>query len=86
MPQRVLLAGLFHETHTFLEGRTRLADFDERLGEQLWSAENDGTVFSFARRVGRCEPSPTISSRPKCDAFVPSWSALAFLALYHRSC
>lgn len=53
MSHRVLLAGLFHETHTFLEGRTRLADFEERLGNQLWSAENDGSPLSGVLDVAR---------------------------------
>lgn len=53
MPHRVLLAGLFHETHTFLAGRTRLADFEERLGEALWSAENDGSPLAGALEVAR---------------------------------
>src|SRR5262245_12206663 len=53
MPHRVLLAGLFHETHTFLEGRTRLADFEERLGDALWTAENDGSPLAGALEVAR---------------------------------
>src|SRR5262245_12921882 len=50
---RVLLAGLFHETHTFLEGRTTLADFEVREGDQLWSAENDGSPLAGALGVAR---------------------------------
>jgi microcystin degradation protein MlrC len=53
MSKRVLFAGLFHETHTFLGGRTSLAEFDERIGEQLWSAENDGSPLSGALGVAR---------------------------------
>lgn len=53
MPPRVLLAGLFHETHTFLEGMTALSDFDERVGEELWSAENDGSPLAGALEVAR---------------------------------
>ncbi|MGE5194587.1 MAG: M81 family metallopeptidase [Deltaproteobacteria bacterium] len=76
MPHRVLLAGLFHETHTFLEGRTRLADFEERLGDAMWSAENDGSplagVLEIARKSGwdvipvidlRATPGPTVEDR-----------------------
>jgi microcystin degradation protein MlrC len=76
MPHRVLLAGLFHETHTFLEGRTGLADFEERLGAALWSAENDGSplagVLGVARATGwdvipaidlRATPGPTVEDR-----------------------
>jgi microcystin degradation protein MlrC len=53
MSKRVLLAGLFHETHTFLEGRTSLADFEERVGDQLWLAENDGSPLAGALEVAR---------------------------------
>ncbi len=73
MPHRVLLAGLFHETHTFLEGRTTLKDFDERRRDSLWSAEHDGSplagVLEVARTCGwdvipvidmRATPGPTV--------------------------
>src|SRR5262249_1097648 len=53
MPSRVLLAALVHETHTFLEGRTTLADFDERSGEALWNAENDGSPLAGALEIAR---------------------------------
>src|SRR5260370_15286174 len=53
MPHRVLLAGLFHETHTCLEGRMALADFQERCGAELWSAENDGSPLAGALEVAR---------------------------------
>jgi len=53
MPARVLIAGLFHETHTFLEGRTTLADFSERVGNELWSAEQDGSPLAGALEVAR---------------------------------
>lgn len=44
--KRVLLAGLFHETHTFLEGITPLADFRVRRGLELFDAANDGSPLS----------------------------------------
>src|SRR6516165_10116974 len=53
MSRRVLVAGLFHETHTFLEGTTTLADFQERGGDALWSAENDGSPLAGALDVAR---------------------------------
>lgn len=43
MRARVLLAGLFHETHTFLEGTTPLEAFQLRLDEELLTARNDGS-------------------------------------------
>jgi microcystin degradation protein MlrC len=53
MPRRVLLAGLFHETHTFLEGRTRLEEFECRIGDALWSAENDGSPLAAVLEIAR---------------------------------
>ncbi|MSR56449.1 MAG: M81 family peptidase [Planctomycetaceae bacterium] len=86
MPPRVLLAGLFHETHTFLAGRTTLAEFDMRVGDQLWTAERDGSplagALDVARSAGwdvvpvidlRATPGPTVD-----DAVVEHfWSAVA---------
>ena len=53
MSRRVLMAGLFHETHTFLAGQTTLDDFDERRGTGLWSAENDGSPLAGALQIAR---------------------------------
>jgi microcystin degradation protein MlrC len=55
-PPRVLIAGLFHETHTFLEESTRLADFHRRRKAELLACEGDGSplgeVLAAARRYG----------------------------------
>jgi microcystin degradation protein MlrC len=51
MPKRVLLAGLFHETHTFLDGSTCLADFSARRGAELLDAAGDGSPLSGALEV-----------------------------------
>ncbi|HEV3006862.1 MAG TPA: M81 family metallopeptidase, partial [Pirellulales bacterium] len=51
MKRRVLVAGLFHETHTFLEGRTTLADFQVRRGEELLAAAGDGSPLAGALEV-----------------------------------
>jgi len=53
MSRRVLIAGLFHETHTFLDGRTTLDDFEMRAGDAIWSAENDGSPLAGALDVAR---------------------------------
>jgi microcystin degradation protein MlrC len=49
---RILLAGLFHETHTFLDGVTTLSDFQIRHGEELLASKGDasplGGVLEFA--------------------------------------
>src|SRR5690349_8720190 len=86
MPHRVLLAGLFHETHTFLEGHTTLADFEERVGDALLSAEGDGSplggTLDVARKCGwevipvidlRATPGPTVEDKV-VERF---WSAVA---------
>lgn len=74
MAKRVLLAGLFHETHTFLSGRMGLAEFEVRVGGELLGAEGDGSplagVLSVARGAGwevipvidlRATPGPTVA-------------------------
>ncbi len=56
MSKRVLIAGLFHETHTFLDGTTGLADFEIRLGDELLACAGDasplGGVLESARNFG----------------------------------
>ncbi|MCA9117525.1 MAG: M81 family metallopeptidase, partial [Planctomycetaceae bacterium] len=52
MSRRVLVAGIFHETHTFLEGTTPLADFTIRRGSELLEALGDGSPLSAALEVG----------------------------------
>lgn len=51
--KRVLLAGLFHETHTFLAGQTRLDDFEILRGDELLSAEGDASPLAGALEVAR---------------------------------
>ena len=49
--KRVLLAGLFHETHTFLDSVTPLESFDVRVGSELLDARGDGSPLSGALQV-----------------------------------
>ncbi|MFM8468442.1 MAG: M81 family metallopeptidase [Limisphaerales bacterium] len=71
---RVLIAGLFHETHTFLAGTTGLADFEVRLGDELLACAGDasplGGVLEAAKGFGwtvlptadfRASPSATVT-------------------------
>ncbi|MGE0605675.1 MAG: M81 family metallopeptidase [Pirellulales bacterium] len=51
MPPRVLFAGIFHETHTFLPGLTRLEDFELRLGQQLLAARGDSSPLAGGLEV-----------------------------------
>jgi len=70
---RVLIAGLFHETHTFLEGTTGLDAFEVRLGDELLACAGDasplGGVLEAAKGFGwtvlptadfRASPSATV--------------------------
>lgn len=41
MNRRILIAGLFHDTHTFVEGITGATDSGIRRGEELLRCEGD---------------------------------------------
>ena len=66
MNPKVLFAGLFHETHTFLEGRTTLSDFEIRRGEKMLACTGDsspmGGALEFAEDAG-WEILPTVDYR-----------------------
>jgi microcystin degradation protein MlrC len=51
-PKRVLLAGLYHETHTFLNEVTDLNNFDCLYGEELFTARGNGSPLAGAIEVG----------------------------------
>lgn len=46
MDKRVLLAGLFHETHSFLVGGSTLDDFQIRRGKELLAAAGDSSPLA----------------------------------------
>jgi len=71
---RVLFAGLFHETHTFLEGATGLDDFQVLLGADILGCKGDsspmGGALESAEEFGwevlpavdfRATPGPTVA-------------------------
>lgn len=66
MRRRVLIAGLFHETHTFLTERTPWSAFSVRRGEEFFAARGDGSplagVLEIADQCG-WEVIPTIDAR-----------------------
>lgn len=80
-PKRVLLAGLFHETHTFLNEVTDLDNFDCLYGEELFAARGNGSPLAGALEVGEeCgwEIIPSIDMRAMPsgivdDAVVETW-------------
>ena len=89
---RILLAGIFHETHTFLEGTTGLEQFTIRIGDEILQARGDaspiGGVLELAAEFGwevlpaadyRAQPSATVS-----DAVVGQfWADFTRLAAPH---
>lgn len=52
---RILLIGLFHETHCFAPGTTRLSDFTIRRGDELFAMEGDGSQIDGFLEVAREE-------------------------------
>ena len=52
-PKRVLLAGLFHETHTFLEEVTDRSQFATRRGAELLDTVGDGSPMGGAVEIAR---------------------------------
>jgi microcystin degradation protein MlrC len=73
MKKRVLIAGLFHETHTFLDGTTSLSDFQILRGEEMLRCEGDssplGGVLACADEFG-WEVLPTVDYRAQPSAIV----------------
>lgn len=53
MPKRVLLASLFHETHTFIPTMTMLGDFALRRGAELWRADGDVSTLAGSLAVAQ---------------------------------
>ncbi len=55
-PPRIFIAGLFHETHTFLDGTTKWADFQIVHGKELLTLKGDsspmGGVLEVAELLG----------------------------------
>jgi len=74
--KRVLLAGIFHETHSFLEDRTTLEQFEVLRGPELLSVRGDASPLAGAVDFGesagweflpaidlRAAPSGTVENR-----------------------
>ena len=66
MKPRILTAGLFHETHTFLDERTRWEDFAVAKGDEVFTRRGDGSptdgFLTTADELG-FEIIPTIDAR-----------------------
>ena len=66
MKPRILLAGFFHETHTFVDDVTTWEDFDVALGEAVLGKRGDGSpTDGFLAEAARqqFEVVPTIDAR-----------------------
>lgn len=81
MSHRIFIAGLFHETHTFVDDKTSLVDFKIRRGEEILACEGDasplGGVLEYAKQQEweifpaidyRATPSGTVD-----DEVVETW-------------
>ena len=70
---RILIAGLFHETHTFLEGSTSLADFFIIRDEQMLACCGDSSPLGGVLEIGKqfgWDFVPTIDYRAQPSAIV----------------
>ncbi|QEL22128.1 M81 family metallopeptidase [Bosea sp. F3-2] len=54
-PRRILLGSLFHETHSFVDEFTRLADFTIRTGDELLRRRGDGSTVDGFLEVAEAE-------------------------------
>ncbi len=66
MSHRVLIAGLFHETHTFLSERTPWSAFAIRRGDEFFAARGDGSPLAGVLEIAderKWELIPTIDAR-----------------------
>jgi microcystin degradation protein MlrC len=66
MAKRILLAGLFHETHTFLTEKTSQRDFTTVLGDDILAMEGNGSPIAGFLSVARAkdwEVLPTVDMR-----------------------
>ena len=52
---RILLAGLFHETHTFVDEITGIADYSINRGEAITARRGDGSTIDGFLEVAERE-------------------------------
>ncbi|MSR66668.1 MAG: M81 family peptidase [Pedosphaera sp.] len=89
MKRRILFAGLFHETHTFVEGRTKLGDFQIRRGSQMLACTGDASPLGSALQLAadlqweilpaadyRAVPGPTVDASVY-EQFIADFSTVA---------
>ncbi len=69
MPKKIVLAGIFHETNTFLKNKTPLAEFEKFAGNQLLAFQGDRASMSGFLEVAQHQdweliPTVFLRSRP----------------------
>jgi len=86
MKPRILFGGIFHETHTFLEGTTAWSDFIVTSDDEILKKLGDGSPtdgFLQAAQDADLEVIPTVDARAlpsaimEDDAFEQFWSEFA---------
>lgn len=81
--KRVLIAGIYHETHTFTPGRTTLADFAILRGEEMWRALGEPSPLGGAMETAKAlgwEAVPAIDYRAFPSGIVDDAALEAWLA------
>jgi microcystin degradation protein MlrC len=53
LSKKILIAGLFHETHTFVDAPTSLADFQIRRGDEMLACAGDASPLGGVLEFGR---------------------------------
>ena len=87
MSHRILIAGLFHETHTFLDGTTGLEDFAILRGEALRGCCGDSSPLGGLLEAAPAydwEILPTIDFRAAPSAIVEDEVVTAFWNEFHK--
>jgi microcystin degradation protein MlrC len=52
-PNRVLLAGIYHQTNTFVSGRTTLEDFEIKRGDEILAEADGASPFAGALEIAQ---------------------------------
>ena len=87
MKPRILTAGLFHETHTFLDELTRWEDFAVAKGDEVFTRRGDGSptdgFLTTADELG-FEVLPTIDARATPSGMVADAAFERYWAEFER--
>ncbi|BCX04067.1 MAG: microcystinase C [Candidatus Roseilinea sp.] len=81
MTKRVIIAGLLHETHTFVPAKTTLDRFHVLQGDELWQADGDASCLAGGLAVAKARgwrvlPAIHMSAQPAgmvADEVIERW-------------